>query len=136
MPAEGVPSIDNGDVFEEHACTDLLVEATPCGRESQTPRGPWPPCCSYESQVWPPASVAQLGAAGKAALVAESCGRADGPTKSSRQWEAGPGPKEDCISALYTALRLHQCQPHSFPGYAGICRQCQGWVCSILFFKK
>lgn len=103
----------------------------PCGREPQTPGGPWPPCCNCESQVWLQPSVTRLGAAGKAALVAESCGRADGPTGSSPQWEAGLEPKEDRISALYTALRSYQCQPHSFQGHAGICHQYPDWVYSI-----
>lgn len=114
MLAEGFPLIDNGDIFEEHKCTDLLVEATPCGREPQTPGVPWPPCCSHGSRVWLPPSEAHLGAAGKAALVAESCGRADGPTESSQQWEAGFGPVEGHTSALCTALQSYQCQPHSF----------------------
>lgn len=74
---------------------DSLVEAMPCGRELQTPGGPWPPCCNCESQAWLLPSVAQLGAAGKAALVAESSGRAVGPTRSSQQWEADLEPKED-----------------------------------------
>ena len=97
----------------------------PCGREPQTPGGPWPPGCNCESQAWLPPSGAQTGAAGKAALVAESGGRAVGPTESSQQWEAGLEPKEDRLSASYTASRSYQCQPRSFQGYAGICHQFQ-----------
>ena len=66
-----------------------------------------------------------MGASGKAASVAESCGRAAGPTESSQQWEAGLEPKVGHFSALYTALRSYQCQPRSFQGYAGICHQYQ-----------
>lgn len=97
----------------------------PCGREPQTPGAPWLPCCNCESRAWLQPSVARLGAAGKAALVAESCRGAGGPTESSQRWEAGLEPKEDHISALYTAWRSYQRQPHSSQGYAGICHQYQ-----------
>lgn len=97
----------------------------PCGRELQTPGGLWPPCCNSESQAWLQLSVAQPGAPGKAALVAESSGRAVGPTKSSQQWEADLDPKEDRISASYTAWRSYRRQPHSFQEYADICHQYQ-----------
>lgn len=123
--SRGVPTFDSEDVLEERTGRDSPAEAMPCGTEPRTPGALWLPCCNYESRAWLQASAKQLGAAGKAALVAESCRRADGPTESCRRWEADLEPKEDHISALCTAWRSCQCQPHSSQEYAGICHQYQ-----------